>query len=155
MKAWTFAWLLLGCGAWALAQPVKADESPHAHHPQTSGASTLNAQYWVADASLREGMLRVAKATAALEHLQHGHLDATQVRALAGQIKAAVDFMFANCRLDPAPDAALHPLLARLLVASQALHDNPTDAAPVTEMRAILARYQQVFRDPPGSPPGK
>lgn len=102
---------------------------------------------WVADASLRTGMQRVRRASDALDHLQHGHLDAGQVRALASEIDASVEFMFANCRLDPEPDAALHGLLARLLAASGALRDKPDDAAPVAEVRAVLAGYRQQFDD--------
>jgi hypothetical protein len=94
----------------------------------------------------------VRAATDALAHAGHGHLDRAQERALADEIAAAVNTMFAQCRLAPAPDAALHPLLARLLVASQALRERPADAdvADVAaELRAVLQRYDQLFDDSP------
>ncbi len=46
------------------------------------------------------------------------------MRALADEITDAVNYMFANCKLDPAPDVALHPLLAKLLADTQVLHRN-------------------------------
>ena len=41
-------------------------------------------------------------------------LDEAQVKAVAAELEAAVQDMIARCRLDPEPDAALHPLLALL-----------------------------------------
>ena len=121
------------------------------HHGVVQAAvakpSTSSAR-WLADAPLKSGMARVRVASDALAHLQHGHLDATQVTALADEITAAVNDMFANCKLDPAPDAALHPLLARLLAASQSLRAKPADAAPVSDIHAVLANYETLFSEP-------
>jgi hypothetical protein len=139
--------VLVGCVGIACPHDATAGDARPEHVASATGKQAPITRRWVADASLHTGMLRVRKAAAALEHLEHGHLDAGQVRALADEIRAAVNFMFANCRLDPEPDAALHPLLARLLAASNALRDKPTDAAPLAELRAVLARYPQVFED--------
>ncbi|MEO7477997.1 MAG: DnrO protein, partial [Lysobacteraceae bacterium] len=96
-----------------------------AKHPATT------THRWHADAPLKAGMARVRIASDGLMHMQHGHLDQNKVRALADGITAAVNYMFANCKLDPAPDAALHPLLAKLLADAQALQQHPTDSIPV------------------------
>ena len=93
-------------------------------------------------------MARLRVVADALAHAEHGHLDAGQVATLADQLQAAVDTMFAECKLEPAADAALHPLLARVLAASAALREKPTDPAPVTELREVLLRYPQLFDDP-------
>lgn len=124
----------------------------HAGHgqPTTSGSEPevpVDGKRWLADAPLREGMGRVRTATNALTHREHGHLDSGQVQALADEIRSAVQYMFANCRLDSEPDAALHPLLARLLGASQALRDNPLHADVVPELQEVLDRYEQLFDD--------
>jgi hypothetical protein len=87
-------------------------------------------------------------ATGALAHADHGHLDPAQVRALADELQAAVNAMFAQCKLEPAADAALHPLLARVLQASQALRKAPEDMAPLDELDEVLRRYPQLFNDP-------
>jgi hypothetical protein len=129
-----------------------ADTAPSAHpgHPaqaMSRPGAPATGQRWQADAPLRAGMARVRVATDALAHLQHDHLDPLQVLALADELRSAVNTMFAQCRLRPEPDAALHPLLARILVASQALRDKPADAAPVAELEAVLAQYRKLFDD--------
>jgi hypothetical protein len=102
---------------------------------------------WRADPPLRAGMARVRTLTDAFAHAEHGHLDRAQELALAEQLDATVNTIFAECRLEPAPDAALHPLLARLLAVGTAVRARPADAATVAELRAVLARYAQLFDD--------
>ena len=126
-------------------------QEAHAGHAQSrvtqeSMQAPINKRF-VADASLHQGMVRVRKAVDTLQHLEYGHLDSAQVRATSDEIQAAVDFMFANCKLEPDADAALHPLLARLLTANEALRNNPVDATPLGELRAVIARYPLVFDD--------
>lgn len=122
-------------------QPTTSGSEPAVHQVPVDG------KRWLADAPLREGMGRVRTATNALTHREHGHLDLGQVQALADEIRSAVQYMFANCRLDSEPDTALHPLLARLLGASQALRDNPRDADVVPELQDVLDRYGKLFDD--------
>ena len=45
-------------------------------------------------------------------------------------------------------DAALHPLLARILVAASTLSESGFDAAALTELKAVVARYPLLFDDP-------
>lgn len=142
--------LLLAVSACA---PAGETPAPVAATPVAAPAQALAAPpspaatRWLADAPLRAGMARVRAATEALAHAEHQHLDQKQVLALADEVSSAVKWMFAECKLEPAPDAALHPLLARLLAASQALRDAPEDLAPLAELRAVLARYEQLFQE--------
>jgi len=71
------------------------------------------------------------------------------VRAHAAEVRAAVDDIFARCRLEPRPDAALHPLLARLIAASGALAEDPAATAPLAEIRAVLEHYAALFDEVP------
>ncbi len=125
----------------------------HTDHAQARAHATPEAtqvpsdKKFVPDSSLHEGMARVRKAVETLQHMEHGHLDAGQVRATSDEIQAAVDFMFANCKLDPEADAALHPLLARVLTANEALRKKPEDATPLVELRSVIDQYPQVFED--------
>ncbi|KFN42232.1 hypothetical protein N790_02885 [Arenimonas malthae CC-JY-1] len=141
------------CLALLLPLPALAGEHAHAADPHAhaaaapSGDAAAPAARWQPDAPLSRGMQRVRAATAALEHGEHGHLEAAQVQGIAAELRAAVDEMFANCRLDPEPDAALHPLLARVLTASRALAGGEFDQAALDELRAVLARYPQLFED--------
>jgi|CXWL01.1.fsa_nt_gi hypothetical protein len=127
------------------AAPVSAQATAHAHHEPANVEATAIGHRWHADAPLREGMARIRKAHQALTALERGQLASDQVVTQADEILAAVNFMFANCRLAPEPDAALHPLLAQLLGASQALQKQPSDPAPVAEVETALARYAQLF----------
>ena len=128
----------------------------HAMHAAHAGPSDLAAPAeipsghvrWTPDAPLVAGMGQVRRAVATLAHLEMGHLDEGQVLTLAGDVDAAIESMFANCRLEPEPDVALHGILARLMAGSKALRDAPTDPAPVGPMRDAVADYERLFDDP-------
>lgn len=133
---------------------AKTPEAPstqddHSAHGAQIGhdAAPLPAVRWASDAPLREGMRRVRTATEALSHAAHDHLDAAQVQAIAAELEAAVQLMFEQCKLAPEPDAALHPLLARVLQASATLADGQFDAAALAELESVLARYPLLFED--------
>lgn len=137
-----------------LAQAGQAppEPSPHESHQQPAdhGAidqTTAPAMRWQADAPLAKGMARVRAATQALSHGSHGHLDVSQVKSVSVELEQAVQYMIAQCRLDPAPDAALHPLLARVLQASALLADGVFDADALAELEAVLARYPMLFQE--------
>ncbi|WP_147652630.1 DnrO protein [Vulcaniibacterium gelatinicum] len=121
---------------------------PAAHPEHTAGMpAPPPGQRWATDAPLRAGMARVRAATEALAPLEQGRMDAAQVRAQADEIQAAVNTIFAECRLPPEPDAALHPLLIRLMQASRALREKPADPAPLADLHAVLEHYPQMFDD--------
>ena len=126
------------------AAPAEDVHATHAAHADEA----LPARRWTPDAPLSRGMQRVRAATATLEHGSHGHLDDGQVRNIAAELTSAVEMMFAECKLEPEPDAALHPLLARVLVASHALSESGYDADALADLQAVLARYPLLFDDP-------
>ncbi len=101
---------------------------------------------WMPDAPLLEGMSRIRAAIAGLE----GGPGPATVATRAAEVDAAIEYMFANCRLDPEPDVALHAILARLMAATRALQADPADLAPVAGMHAAIANYEALFDDPPG-----
>lgn len=140
--------LLLGSPGLALASDhAHAHGDPVAHTPTGHEEASTPAQRWAADEPLRRGMRRVHAAAAALSHAEHRPLDPAHVRGVAAELASAVSFMFANCKLAPEPDAALHPLLARVLAASQSLRGGAADAAVIADLRAVLARYPELFED--------
>ena len=125
-------------------QPTDA----HAEHASASAAPpALPATPWPSDAPLREGMRRMHRAVEALGHAEHGHLDATQTSAAAQQVQDAANYMFANCKLTPEPDAALHGVLATLIGGAAAIKTNPANTSPVASMRDALALYPRMFDD--------
>jgi len=132
----------------AMPAHLDEDEEGHAHDvPHAHGDEAVPAVRWASDEPLRVGMRRLRAATEMLSHGAHGHLDAAQVQGIAAELEAAVQAMFAQCRLAPEPDAALHPLLARVLDASATLAEGRFDAGAHDALLAVLARYPLLFDD--------
>jgi len=134
--------------------------APHAvaqHHHGHASASAPAAQAapavrYATDAPLRKGMADIRTAVGMLEHGEHGHLDAAQVRNLAGNIERSIGTIIAECKLAPEADAALHAIIGGLGQGIAALKENPADLAPVAGMRAALADYARIFDDPAVTP---
>ncbi len=142
--------LALACG---LGLAVAAQASPqHSHEshaaPAVASAAAAPAQRWVPDAPLGEGMRRAHAAVDALRHYEMGHMSAPMAVDRATEVEEAVTYMFANCKLAPEPDAALHGILVPLLSAAQALKTDPKKVGAVADMRAAIAHYPQYFNDP-------
>mgnify|MGYP001084979488 CR=1 FL=1 len=136
----------LGLGLAAQASPQHAHESHPAH--AATAAAPAPAQRWAPDAPLSAGMRRAHTAVAELAHYEMGHMSAPMAVDRATEVEQAVTYMFANCKLAPEPDAALHGILVPLMSAAQTLKADPTKVAAVAEMRAAIARYPQYFNDP-------
>ncbi len=126
------------------APPVHDD-----HHDHATPAAAVEAPMggWATDAPLREGMARVKAALADLAHYEMGHMPADMAAERAGDVDAAVKYMFANCKLPPEPDNALHAILLPLLAAAQRLEKDPADMAAVGAMRDAVAPYGRQFDD--------
>ncbi len=120
------------------------------HHDAHHGVMEIPAGHvpWTPDAPLMAGMRRVGEAVQALHHHEMGHLGNEHVLALAGEVDEAIAYMFANCSLEPEPDIALHGLLARLMAGTRDLEQDPSAAAPVAGMRAVVEDYPKLFDDP-------
>lgn len=134
--------------------PAAAHDPPHAHEHHHHGHVLLppvpdNHQPWATDEPLRQGMTRVRKAVATVPAEAGARIDPATATALADEVDAAINYMFANCSLPPEPDAALHGVLAQLMVSSGELRSEAADAGPqVAKMRAALDRYALLFDDP-------
>ena len=133
----------------AMTLPAQAQtvHDSHATHAATT-AIAAPAQRWTPDAPLREGMRRAHTAVEQLRHHEMGHMSTPMAVDRAASVEAAVTYMFANCKLSAAPDAALHGILVPLMTAAQALKADPQDVAAVARMRAAIAHYPQYFNDP-------
>ncbi len=132
----------------AIAQPAHDAHAAHTHVTPATGTATP-AQRWATDAPLREGMRDIRVAVQALDHYEHGHMGIAQAGSTVALIDASVNGIFANCRLAPDADVALHGLLAQFLAGAEAIRTS--QQVPVEEiarMRSALARYPQLFDDP-------
>lgn len=144
----------------ALAMPASAqdhshaDDHDHSHHAAEPHTWQVPADHvrWTPDAALLEGMARIRSALHDLAPHEIGRLGQAQVIAHADRIDAAIQYLFANCKLEPEPDAALHHILAALMNGSRALHADPSDNTPLADMNAAVRHYAELFDDP-DSPP--
>ncbi len=135
----------------AIAGPVGAAAADH----EVAGPSATDAprpgQKWGTDAALRTGMGAIREALAArLPAARAGTLPPGDYRALGATIGARVRTIFAECTLPPAADAQLHPILAALLAAANAMQASQASASAAAARDAVAAvnRYGQIFDDP-------
>lgn len=135
-------------GTWLFVPRVLA--SPHAahSHAHATAVAPIPAQRWATDAPLREGMHRVHAALNNLHRYERGQLGETDALASVADINAAAAYMFANCKLEPTPDTALHGMLAPLLGAAARFKNDPKDMSAVAAMRDAVADYPRYFNDP-------
>lgn len=135
-------------GTQAAEDPAQAHHGHAAHEP--APAPTLaDGQRWATDAPLREAMLRIREDVASRIHAFHeGSLSAAEAEGLATAVESDVQYMIANCRLDPQPDAALHVLIGRMLGAAEALRADPAAPGGVPELVSVLRDYGAGFDHP-------
>lgn len=148
MKPWSITVAVLLAAALVVPASGRAAQDHHDHAATGATApAPLPAARYTPDAPLRAGMRSVHQAVSELAHAEMGHMSAAMTRDRATGIETAVATMFANCKLEPTPDAALHGILVPLLTAAQALKANPSDTAQVARMRDIIAAYPRYFDD--------
>lgn len=142
----TIAAVLLLAG---MAAPIAHAQDGHHHHaPADQSAQETVAGRFQTDAPLRKGMGEIRKAVDALGHYERGHMGSEQAVEFAGTIQQQVDYLIANCKLDPKADAALHVIIARLTSSAQALQSDPKDLTSIPPMREALQQYVMQFDDP-------
>ncbi len=128
------------------------DADEHGHddaHAGDAAAALLQldeGKPWPTDAALVEGMQRIRDAVAAAQGA--APLDAVAATALAQTVEDQVAFLIANCRLEPAADATLHVLIARLLGAANALRADPASPDGLPAMQETLDLYPRYFAHP-------
>ena len=149
MKTLTIALTLiifgLGCNrSWAADE--HAWQEGHAQHE----APALSAgQLWPTDEPLRAAMAKIRSALErAAPAFEGKELRPADAQALAVVVEESVAYMVANCRLAPAPDAALHALIGRMMSASEALTKDPESEAGVPQLLAVMRDYGSSFDHP-------
>ena len=133
------------------AQTHDSAHGAHDHHAGHAAMPEVAAGHvrWPIDTALGRGMARVQAGSDALAGLHAtGTPDPARSRVIAEELRSAVNTMFAECRLPPEPDAALHRLLAQVLDAARQLADGDLGGAAATQLRTVLTRYRELFDDP-------
>lgn len=134
----------------APAKPATAKSA--AAKSATAKPAAVPTQRWATDAPLRAGMRNLREATETLNHYQMGHLDDVQRDNAVEKIDAAIKDMFANCKLEPEADAALHRLLAKFIAGANAARAGKFSKVELMQMQEALALYSGEFVDDWSSP---
>jgi hypothetical protein len=125
----------------------------HAHHHDASASVVLERPpgggNWATDAPLRQGMERIHEAmTEMLPAFEKGELSAAAAGALATEVQAQVQFLIANCKLEPAADAQLHLVIGQMLSAADALAKDPSSAEGMPRLHQAVQIYGDHFEHP-------
>jgi hypothetical protein len=135
------------------AEP-SAEAEHHDHAAHGAAPELAEGQRWETDAPLREAMQRIRDGVTLNAAAFHdGALSAAAAQSLAAVVERDVQFMIANCRLAPEPDAALHALIGRLLGAGEALRADPLSTEGLPQLEAVLNDYGATFDHPGWKPP--
>ena len=155
MKKYSFMQAATGLGlALALSLttlPAMAEEE-HDHGDVHSAELQLNAgQKWQTDAPLRQAMRGIGEAVnTSLDAIHNNKLDAAGYTALAGEVNQQVAYMVENCQLEPAADAQLHIVIARLMDSAQVMEKNSDlqeKRNGAVQLVGALDSYAQYFED--------
>jgi hypothetical protein len=131
------------------AQSAEDHAVPAAEHTGHAGVvlQLNDGRRWRTDAPLREGMERIRSVVTAADASapRAGGVDAEAARSLAAAVDETIAYMISNCRLEPAADANLHILLARLSVGAAAVRANPQSATGLPSLLDVLEVYPGYF----------
>lgn len=147
---------VLGYFAWTHLHHESAHDHAaghdHAGHPAT--ALTLNAgKRWATDAPLRLGMQRIRDGVMpVLGGPGQRPVDPAQAKAMADAVQAQVNFLFQNCKLEPAADAALHVLITEILAGAAAVATDPAGKTGPAQLLGALRKYPEYFDHPNWQP---
>lgn len=118
------------------------EQSEHA----TSDLSLNHGKKWKTDAPLRQGMQSISDAVmnnvAAYHHDKLTKADAEQ---LTRHINDQVNYLIANCKLDPGADATLHVLIGDLLTAASEVSKEPSSSQGMPHLVKTLRLYPDYF----------
>lgn len=137
----------------AAPAPTAAAAEEHAHHHGASASVALQRPpgggNWDTDAPLRQGMERIHAVMAdALPAFEKGELGSEAASSLAAEVRAQVQFLIANCKLEPAADAQLHILIGQMLAAADALSKEPMSEQGMPRLHEAVQRYGDHFEHP-------
>ena len=150
MRKMTFSILPIVC-LWAISACASNNAAPvdeHAHHALHSAHSdavvnpTTEGTMYATDAPLRAGMLKIRQLLSAPRPT-----NIQAAKQLTDGIDAEVQQLFAQCKLEPAADAALHGVLALIIEGSAGLRVAAGDDHAWAKLQEAIALYPKRFNN--------
>lgn len=126
-----------------------AETATHEGHDASALEIVLNnGAKWQGDRNMFTGMAAIRGAIAAnVEAIHGGTLSTDAAREMAGAIQAQLDFMLANCVLEPAVDEQFHVVLAQVTEGVSDLEAGNAQDGAVKIVQALNA-YGEHFEHP-------
>ena len=141
--------LAAACLSLSVHAPLYAqtDAHHHGHDEHAASALSLNqGKKWQTDAPLRKGMQSIKHAAmSAADAFHHDALTKPDAEKLASHINGQVDYLVANCKLEPQADATLHVLIGDLLSGADALSKQPLSSEGLPKIVKVLQIYPDYF----------
>ena len=133
---------------------AQSAESHDHHHGEAQPAPARPAgTRWQTDAPLRAGMESIKKQLeAALPRAHHGKLSAQEYAALGKAVDADIQKIFAQCKLPPDADAALHAVLVKIIDGSATVKSDGKRVQGLLKMMNAVNEYGESFDHPGWTP---
>ena len=119
----------------------------HGHHGESDSTLSLNeGEKWKTDAPLRQGMQKINHAFMSLAPAFHNDtLTKPEAVQLAKSINQQVDYLIANCKLEPKADTSLHVLISELLEGASVVSKQPLSMQGMPRIHKALMQYPDYF----------
>ncbi len=132
-----------------LHPPNAEHDAEHNEHSDRAALSLNDGNKWPTDEPLRKSMQAIDELMMPVRAVAPDQLvDSKQGNAIALEVRQQVDFMIANCELEPKADAALHVLIGDLLVGANELQVPGTSRSGVSRIDQVLEQYPRNFEHP-------
>ena len=129
-------------------EPAAADQHNHHDEQKTEANVSKPAKKFTTDENLRVRMTTILNTMKAM-HDSGAKINLTETGA---KIEATVQDIFKKCKLEPAADAAMHPILAELLKGADLFKKGKEKEGHEIIHNALL-RYEDFFDHPGWSHP--
>lgn len=140
----------LGATSGAFAQSHEHGHAHDGHAAPAAPAKPAAGKKWASDAPLRKGMETIRALTTSSLHKAHeGKLTAAEYAALGSQVDGEIKTIFAQCKLAPEADQALHGVLAQMMEGSKIMQAK--EGKPVNGLMKIVSglnQYGELFEHP-------
>lgn len=127
----------------------------HGHHHHASNSQDLklnNGQKWPVDQALKTNMAKIhAKVKSKVAAIHANQLSNQQYASLAKSFEKEIQAIFANCKLSPEADKALHIVLANMLRGIEGMKGKSQKVDPragIIKVVEALDQYGEFFNHP-------
>lgn len=145
--------VVTSCLSLFITMPVMAEtgvHDMHQHEGHEASALSLNqGKKWQSDAPLRQGMQSINEAVInAVPAFHNDALTKPDAEKLASHINKQVEYLVANCKLEPQADAVLHVFIGDLLAGADELAKRPLSMQGLPSIVGVMQKYPDYFDHP-------